>query len=84
MILQPATWGELGIGNYLQSPDLQIWRVDDAKQGWLLVSNPRGDKLSLAPQPAETPCTIMVPSEVEAVQMLSTVLGATILGESKP
>lgn len=84
MIEQQGVWSQLHVGAYVRSTIAggpgRVWKVTAGKDGWFRIVDRDGEERSLEPQPADTPVTLMVPREEEAVENLIRGLDAEVMG----
>lgn len=75
------TWSELATGMYLEDPDGEAWKIVKIKDGHVGVVNKAGDRRVLPPMWDEYPVTLLVLTEFEMVEYISSELGGEYLGE---
>lgn len=73
------TWGEVIVGTYVRDKNGVVYRVEDEKNGWLLLVKRDGTKDAQLRPPPGAPVTVMVPTIAEATETIATHLGGTII-----
>lgn len=76
-----TSWAEVAVHTYVVDRNGETWRVDDERDGQVLLVNAAGARTAMQRPPGAAPVTVLEPTHDEALAVVADKLGGEVVAE---